>query len=100
MLTNTEKSRTNVYLNKEKKEQAKAIFKEYGMGLSDAINIFLTQSVASRGLPFEVRLPEEQYMPNEKTIQAIEDIDNPKTSNIMTLEEFKQAMENNFANYD
>lgn len=66
MLTHVEKSRTNVYLNKVKKEQAKAIFKEYGMGLSDAINLFLTQAVAFRGIPFEIRLP------NTETIQVIE----------------------------
>ncbi len=73
MLAQIEKSRTNVYLNKVKKEQAKAIFKEYGMGLSDAINIFLTQSVEARGIPFEIKLPKQPHTPNAKTIQVIED---------------------------
>jgi len=94
MLANVEKSRTNVYLNKVKKEEAKAIFKEYGMGLSDAINIFLTQSVANRGLPFEVRLPEEVHIPNAETVRVIEEaragIDMKET----TLDELIQCIKN------
>jgi len=42
MSTSTnEKTRTNVYLDTAMKEQAQKIFKQYGMGLSDAFNIFL-----------------------------------------------------------
>lgn len=64
MLEQIENSRTNVYLNKAKKE--------YGMGLSDAFNIFLAQSVATVGMPFKVKLPKKQpNMPNAKTIQTI-----------------------------
>ena len=60
-----EKSRTNVYLDARLKGEAKMLFKQYGLGLSEAINIFLGQAVAQRGLPFEMRLP------NEETAQAI-----------------------------
>ena len=34
------KSRTNVYLDLTTKQQAVQILKEYGLGLSDAFNIF------------------------------------------------------------
>ncbi|MBE8189747.1 MAG: type II toxin-antitoxin system RelB/DinJ family antitoxin [Candidatus Thioglobus sp.] len=95
MLAQIEKSRTNVYLNKVKKEQAKAIFKQYGMGLSDAINIFLTQAVAMRGIPFEVKLPKKHTpnTPNAETIQAIKEANDPENSQIMTLEEFMADMQ-------
>ena len=42
------KIRTNVYLDAEIKTKAKEIFKKYGVSLSDAINIFLTQSVMEK----------------------------------------------------
>lgn len=61
------KIRTNVYLDADMRTQAKKVFKRYGVSLSDAINIFLTQSVLEKGLPFEMKIP------NDETKQAIED---------------------------
>ena len=52
------KIRTNVYLDKSMKDKAKELFKNYGLSLSDALNIFLAQSVFSKGLPFAMNLPE------------------------------------------
>jgi len=86
-----QKIRTNVYLDSDMKEQAKNIFKKYGVSLSDAINMFLTQSVMERGLPFEMKLP------NDETIQAIEDARNGVNSDTITLkdleEESKQCLQ-------
>jgi DNA-damage-inducible protein J len=86
-----QKIRTNVYLDLEMKEQAKQIFKKYGVSLSDAINMFLTQSVMERGLPFEMKIP------NDETIQAIEDARNGVNADTITLEdlekESKQCLE-------
>jgi len=79
-----QKIRTNVYLDSEMKEQAKNIFKKYGVSLSDAINMFLTQSVMERGLPFEMKIP------NDETIQAIEDARNNVNADIITLEELEK----------
>ena len=39
------KIRSNVYLDKELKEKAKEIFKEYGLSLSDGINMLLSRVV-------------------------------------------------------
>jgi len=77
------KVRTNVYLDSNMKEQAKQIFKKYGVSLSDAINMFLTQSVMERGLPFELKLP------NEETIQAIEDAHKGINGDTVTFEELE-----------
>ncbi|WXU00713.1 MAG: hypothetical protein Ctma_1442 [Catillopecten margaritatus gill symbiont] len=94
MLANVEKSRTNVYLNKVKKEEAKAIFKEYGMGLSDAINIFLTQAVYEKGIPFQVKLPEKSYIPNEETAQVIKEAEAGIGIKETTLDELMQCIKN------
>ena len=78
------KVRTNVYLDSDMKEQAKQIFKKYGVSLSDAINIFLTQSVMERGLPFEVKLP------NDETIKAIEDARAGTNADTITLKQLEE----------
>ena len=77
------KVRTNVYLDAEIKEQAKKIFKKYGVSLNDAINIFLAQSVLQKKLPFELNTP------NEETIRAIEDAKKGINVEIVTIEDLK-----------
>jgi len=51
---------TSIKLDREIKERAKEIFKELGMTMGDAVNIFLKQVLLHRGLPFEVKIPNEQ----------------------------------------
>jgi DNA-damage-inducible protein J len=46
-------------------EKAQEVFKQYGIGLSDAFNIFLAQTVLERGIPFQIKIP------NDETKQAI-----------------------------
>jgi DNA-damage-inducible protein J len=48
------------------KQQAEAVFSELGLTASQAITIFYKQVELERGLPFAVRLP------NEETVQALE----------------------------
>ncbi|RUM74786.1 MAG: type II toxin-antitoxin system antitoxin, RelB/DinJ family [Sulfurovum sp.] len=76
-----EKTRTNVYLDTKLKEQAKEIYKHYGLSLSEAVNIFLAQSVFNRGLPFEVKLP------NDETLEAMKDVATGANYEDVTLEE-------------
>jgi len=76
-----EKSRTNVYLDKNLKEQAKEIYKHYGLSLSEAVNMFLAQSVFSRGLPFEVKIP------NDITLEAMKDVETGNNYEDITLED-------------
>lgn len=82
-MTSVKKVRTNVYLDAEIKAKAQEIFKHYNMGLSDAFNIFLAQSVLERGLPFEVKLP------NEETINAIDDARNGNNMESISLKDLK-----------
>jgi DNA-damage-inducible protein J len=82
-MLSSHKVRTNIYLDEQIKKQAKKLFSHFGMSLSDAVNIFLAQSVYKNGIPFEVKLP------NEITLQAMEDAKNGKTEKI-TLDELKR----------
>jgi len=78
------KTRTNVYLDTNLKEQAKEIFKQYGISLSDAFNIFLAQSVFNNGLPFEMKIP------NNETLEAMKDIISGENYETITLDDLKQ----------
>jgi len=57
----TTKIRSNVYLDKELKEKAKEIFKEYGLSLSDGINMLLNR-VVKGSMPL---------IPNELDIESV-----------------------------
>ncbi len=62
------KERSNLYLNAKVKEEAKKILSRYGLSLSDAVNIFLTQVVLEKGIPFPVRIP------NEETVRVLKEV--------------------------
>lgn len=79
------KVRTNVYLDATNKELAREIFKQYGLWLSEAFNIFLTQSVLEGGIPFEIKIP------NSKTRQAILDAKAGKNMTNIDLNELKAS---------
>jgi DNA-damage-inducible protein J len=60
------------------KTQSTAIFQQLGITMSDAINMFLHQSILQGGLPFELKLP--QY--NAETIAALTDMEQSKGKGI------------------
>lgn len=56
-----------VRMDADIKHKAEAIYGEWGINLTTAINAFLRQSVRVGGFPFDMRLDE----PNRDTIMAI-----------------------------
>ena len=61
------KETTSIKLDKQTKENAKLIFKELGITMSDAMNMFLSQVNLHHGLPFDVKIP------NKLTKKVIEE---------------------------
>ncbi|MBN4079986.1 type II toxin-antitoxin system RelB/DinJ family antitoxin [bacterium AH-315-C08] len=59
-----------VRVTAELKEQAESVFKAMGLKTSEAIRLFLQQSVNSGGLPFQPTAKQ----PNAETIEAIVEI--------------------------
>jgi DNA-damage-inducible protein J len=55
----------------ELKQQAEAIFGALGLSTSDAIRMFLQQSVNVGGLPFQPAVKR----PNEQTLEAMKEIE-------------------------
>ena len=64
------KTSMSISLDSEVKEQAKQVFNHLGMDMTTAINIFLRQAIQYQGLPFDVRLDE-----NQKLLQVVMDVD-------------------------
>ena len=79
-----ERIRTNLSLDKEAKEKAGKIFKKYGLSLSEAVNIFLYQSIYSKGIPFRVEIP------NKETVKAMENVRKGKNLEEVTLDQLKE----------
>ena len=84
--TSNEKTRTNVYLDTKMKKKAQEIFKQYGMGLSDAFNIFLSQSVMEKGIPFQIKIR------NDETAQVIKDAREGKNMTKVSLDDLKREI--------
>ena len=79
----TNKVRTNIYINEEIKIEAQKLFKKFNISLSDAINLFLTQSVLNQGIPFKIEIP------NKETQKVIKEARENKNMTKTSLEELK-----------
>ena len=60
---------TNISLDPELKEKAIKLFSNFGLDLSTAITLFLSQSVREEKIPFEIRM----NIPNQETIEALKE---------------------------
>jgi len=57
----------NVRIEPEIKAEAEKLFSSFGLTITDAVNVFLRQSLMRGGFPFEI----VRYKPNEITLLAI-----------------------------
>ena len=62
------RKQTSIKVDPQAWEAAKDIFKEYNLTLSDAINIFLNKVRLEQGMPFDIKLVNEQNKDKEETI--------------------------------
>ena len=59
----------SIQMNVETKKEAEAMFDSLGMSLTTAINIFIKQSLRTRGIPFQITMD----TPNAVTLAAMEE---------------------------
>lgn len=62
----------NVRTTEDVKKGAEVILSGLGLNISSAVNLFLKQVINYKGIPFELRLP------NQETLNAIDDIENSR----------------------
>jgi len=69
----------NIRLDPSVKAKAEKTYAEFGLNLSEAINVFLHMSIKWAGFPFEVRNPKlnaETLMAMQETEDILADYDN------------------------
>ncbi len=57
-------------VDKEVKVSVEHILDRLGLSVSEAINLFMSQIILNRGIPFEVKIP------NKTTLKTFKDTDN------------------------
>ena len=63
---------TNIRIDSSVKKESTALLEGLGLSLSDAVNMFLHQTILHNGLPFEVKYPEEK--PSAELDEAIKEV--------------------------
>ena len=61
---------TQIRIEESTKKQAVELLEGLGLNLSDAVNIFLRQVILQKGIPFEIKYPEETLEFKPEVIEA------------------------------
>ena len=87
-------SNINIRIEPEKKEQVDELFSSFGISVTDAINIFLSQSLMEGGFPFEIKQP-RYNRETEAAMQEALDIINGKieSKSYSSFSDFMKDME-------
>ena len=75
MQTKDIKVQTSLRIDKNSLSDAKEILNEVGMNFSEAVNIFTKMIVKHKGLPFEVKIPNNETNDlTQKLYRALEEV--------------------------
>ncbi|MBR2864431.1 type II toxin-antitoxin system RelB/DinJ family antitoxin [Candidatus Saccharibacteria bacterium] len=83
---------TQIRIDVETKREASALFRELGIDMSGAVNMFLRQCVLRQGMPFEVKMPEYKKEVLEAMEEAKQLAHDPNAETYKTFEEYQEAM--------
>jgi len=82
----TARRQTSIKVDPVAWDAAKEVFKEYNLSVSDAINIFLNKVKLTRGLPFDINVP------NKETLKAMKEAEDG-VGEYTTLDELQSEMD-------
>lgn len=85
-------SPTQIRIDEDVKKRATSLFKDLGMDMSSAVNIFLRQCILRGGLPFNVEIPQYKEETLKALTEAKEISKDPKAPSYSSLEELKKAL--------
>jgi len=77
------KTQTTIRIDQDNYTRAKEILRHLGLSYSQAVNIFNNMIVSTKGIPFEIRIP------NNITLQAMEEA-KALDGDFVTLDDFKK----------
>lgn len=69
-------AKLNIRIDPDTKQAAEKLFSNFGITITDAVNMFLHQALLTGGLPFAVKIPQ----PNIDTIIAMQEIETMSSS--------------------
>jgi len=69
------KVQTSVRVEDEFYQDAKVVFKKFGLNFGDAVNLFLSKVSQERAIPFNISLPKEEENISHKSFEKIWDND-------------------------
>ncbi len=75
---------TSIKLDPTVKQEAQEIFSQLGLTLGEAVNLFLNQVRLNKGLPFEVKIPNEETLKAMKDVQDNKDLVEMKLDDLIT----------------
>ncbi|MDD2448125.1 MAG: type II toxin-antitoxin system RelB/DinJ family antitoxin [Sulfurimonas sp.] len=81
------KVQTSLRLDADKLLEAKEILKNLGLNFTDAVNIFTNMVVATKGMPFDVRLPTKEF----KT--SLDELEHKKGKNFKNTKELFEDLD-------
>lgn len=64
---------TQIRIEENIKKEAVELLEGLGLNLSDAVNMFLRQVILRRGIPFEVKYPENIWEYKPEVVEAMEE---------------------------
>ena len=83
-------------INPQVRQEAETVFARYGLSLTDAVNIFLQQSLNESGLPFLLSPENAEYMKSKAAAQLMAEIDkgwkSAEEGGWLTLEEVESQL--------
>ena len=77
------KTQTTIRVDQDNYAKAKEILKYLGLSYSQAVNIFNSMIVSKKGIPFEIKIP------NDVTLQAMKEAKG-LDGQFVTLDDFKE----------
>ena len=85
----------NIRVDDQLKKEAQTLYKNLGMDLSTAINVFLRQSVQDQALPFQPKFDPFWSESNQRYLKkAIAEMEAGKNTIIKTMEDLEALRKN------
>lgn len=80
------RSSTSIRIDSEAKAIAIEVLKQYGLSLSDGINLFCKQVALTHSIPFELKVPKERMK------IALQELEEKKGKKFTDIEELKRDL--------
>lgn len=84
-------SMLQIRVDEDLKNQATTVFENLGMDISTAVRLFLKKSVATNGIPFDLK-NETRKAEVRKAIKEMQDISKANGNSEMSLEEINEII--------